>query len=266
MLGGVLLLGRGAGCSLGVSRVAPADWRQTGYSIWSCVNAKPSVLPLSCLPSPVSPRVSNAGIHTARWAENGDRQLWCVSEKVLGLTAQWQHSLLSFQGRLQGISGGAFSSPHVGSSPSLLSTQQGGFIAKFRPGQQMLDMLTGVGFLCHRVGVNPEDFLRVLQKTQLHRIFKEAIMQVAAPPGSAPALVGWVVGPVLTAHRLEGAQTLGIALPLPMADLAFLLQKVRSYEGRPMLADEFQKLFDEVDKGVIKEVTRSGPCHLSSLG
>nr|XP_048314218.1 two pore channel protein 2 isoform X2 [Myodes glareolus] len=56
------------------------------------------------------------------------------------------------------------------------------------------------------VGVNPEDFLRVLQKTQLHRIFKEAIMQ-----------------------------------------------KVRSYEGRPMLADEFQKLFDEVDKGVIKE-------------
>ncbi|XP_038166206.1 two pore calcium channel protein 2 isoform X3 [Arvicola amphibius] len=56
------------------------------------------------------------------------------------------------------------------------------------------------------IGVNPEDFLRVLQKTQLHRIFKEAIMQ-----------------------------------------------KVRSYEGRPMLADEFQKLFDEVDKGVIKE-------------
>lgn len=95
MLGGVLLLGRGAGCSLGVSRVAPADWRQTGYSIWSCVNAKPSVLPLSCLPSAVSPRVSNAGIHNARWAENGDRQLWCVTEKVLGLTAQWQHSLLS---------------------------------------------------------------------------------------------------------------------------------------------------------------------------
>ncbi|XP_049993603.1 two pore channel protein 2 isoform X1 [Alexandromys fortis] len=56
------------------------------------------------------------------------------------------------------------------------------------------------------VGVNPEDFLRVLQKTQLPKIFKEAIMQ-----------------------------------------------KVRSYEGRLMLADEFQKLFDEVDKGVIKE-------------
>lgn len=33
-----------------------------------------------------------------------------------------------------------------------------------------------------------------------------------------------------------------------------------------MLADEFQKLFDEVDKGVIKEVTRSGLCHLPSLG
>ncbi|XP_059119895.1 two pore channel protein 2 [Peromyscus eremicus] len=56
------------------------------------------------------------------------------------------------------------------------------------------------------VGVNPEDFLRVLQKTQLSEIHKQAIMQ-----------------------------------------------KVRSYEGRPMLADEFQKLFDEVDKGVIKE-------------
>ncbi|KAL6034666.1 hypothetical protein STEG23_033854, partial [Scotinomys teguina] len=56
------------------------------------------------------------------------------------------------------------------------------------------------------VGVNPEDFLRVLQKTQLPQIYKQAIMQ-----------------------------------------------KVRSYEGRPMLADEFQKLFDEVDRGVIKE-------------
>ncbi|CAH6793432.1 Tpcn2 [Phodopus roborovskii] len=56
------------------------------------------------------------------------------------------------------------------------------------------------------VGVNPENFLRVLQKTQLHSDHKQAIMQ-----------------------------------------------KVHSYEGRPMLADEFQKLFDEVDKGVIKE-------------
>lgn len=56
------------------------------------------------------------------------------------------------------------------------------------------------------VGVNPEDFLRVLEKTQLRRIHKQAIMQ-----------------------------------------------KVHSCEGRPMLADEFQKLFDEVDKGVIKE-------------
>lgn len=32
-----------------------------------------------------------------------------------------------------------------------------------------------------------------------------------------------------------------------------------------MLADEFQKLFDEVDKGVIKEVSRPGLCHLPSL-
>lgn len=58
----------------------------------------------------------------------------------------------------------------------------------------------------------------------------------------------------------------GIPPPLPVADLAFLPQKVHSYEGRPMLADEFQKLFDEVDKGVVKEVSRSGLCHLPSLG
>ncbi|XP_052050273.1 two pore channel protein 2 [Apodemus sylvaticus] len=55
-------------------------------------------------------------------------------------------------------------------------------------------------------GVNPENFLRVLEKTQLSQHHKQAIMQ-----------------------------------------------KVQSYEGRPMLADEFQKLFDEVDKGVVKE-------------
>lgn len=55
-----------------------------------------------------------------------------------------------------------------------------------------------------------------------------------------------------------------ISSPLPVANLAFLLQKVQSYEGRPMLADEFQKLFDEVDKGVVKEVSRSGLGHLSS--
>lgn len=53
---------------------------------------------------------------------------------------------------------------------------------------------------------------------------------------------------------------------LPVANLAFLLQKVQSYEGRPMLADEFQKLFDEVDKGLAKEVSRSGLCHLPSMG
>lgn len=140
--------------------------------------------------------------------------------------------------------------------------QQGGFIAKFRLGKLALSMLTGVRFLCHRVGVNPENFLRVLQKTQLDKIHKQAIMQVAALPGSAPAPVGWVVSLMLT----HGWGCSGIAPPLLVADLAFLLQKVHSYGGRPLLADEFQKLFDEVDKGVIKEVTRSGLCHLSSLG
>lgn len=73
-------------------------------------------------------------------------------------------------------------------------------------------MLTGAGFLCHRVGVNPEDFLQVLQKTQLSEIHKQAIMQVAALPGSAPAPTGWVVSPALTAPGLRGAQAW-----LPMA-------------------------------------------------
>ncbi|XP_057635405.1 two pore channel protein 2 isoform X2 [Chionomys nivalis] len=76
-----------------------------------------------------------------------------------------------------------------------------------RAAYEVLASMAGqTGATSEAVGVNPEDFLRVLQKTQLPKIFKEAIMQ-----------------------------------------------KVRSYEGRPMLADEFQKLFDEVDKGVIKE-------------
>nr|XP_034345539.1 two pore calcium channel protein 2 isoform X2 [Arvicanthis niloticus] len=66
------------------------------------------------------------------------------------------------------------------------------------------------------VGVNPENFLQVLQKTQLNKIHKQAIMQ-----------------------------------------------KVHSYEGRPMLADEFQKLFDEVDKGVVKEVFFAAPAEAS---
>uniref|UniRef100_A0A8C6RA18 Two pore channel protein 2 n=1 Tax=Nannospalax galili TaxID=1026970 RepID=A0A8C6RA18_NANGA len=56
------------------------------------------------------------------------------------------------------------------------------------------------------VGVNPESFLKVLQKTQLQDSQKQAIME-----------------------------------------------KLRSYEGRLLSADEFQKLFDEVDKGVIRE-------------
>lgn len=65
-------------------------------------------------------------------------------------------------------------------------------------------LLTRVGFLCHRVGVNPENFLQVLQKTQLNKIHKQAIMQVAALPGSSLAPVGWIVSPVLTTDDQEG--------------------------------------------------------------
>lgn len=126
-------------------------------------------------------------------------------------------------------------------------------------------LLTRVGFLCHRAGVNPENFLRVLEKTQLSQHHKQAIMQVAALPGVflSSCWVGWVVRPVLTADTRVGLRH---PSPLLVANPAFLPQKVQSYEGRPMLADEFQKLFDEVDKGVVKEVSRSGLCHLPSPG
>jgi hypothetical protein len=52
--------------------------------------------------------------------------------------------------------------------------------------------------------VNPETFLPVLQKTQLNKTHKQAIMQVAALPGPSPAPVGWVVSPVLAADGREG--------------------------------------------------------------
>ncbi|XP_029787166.1 two pore calcium channel protein 2-like, partial [Suricata suricatta] len=67
------------------------------------------------------------------------------------------------------------------------------------------------------VGVKPQDFLRVLQKVQLHSHHRRAVME-----------------------------------------------KVRSYGGDLLSADEFQKLFNEFDRRVIKEVPRVpclGPAH-----
>ncbi|KAL1788395.1 two pore calcium channel protein 2 [Sigmodon hispidus] len=75
-----------------------------------------------------------------------------------------------------------------------------------RAAYEVLASTAGLAGATPEVGVNPEDFLRVLEKTQLCKIDKQAIMQ-----------------------------------------------KVLSYEGRPILPDEFQKLFDVVDKGVMKE-------------
>lgn len=156
-------------------------------------------MPPVILFTPISALVLKADIQSARWAKKGGQTAlvchWCV--KVLGLTAQWQQSPLSLfvkasQGVLDGAHGSSF------------SMQQDGFIAKFRLEDLALGVLTGVGFLCHRVGVNPEDFLRALEKTQLHRIHKQAIMQVTALPGSAPVPVGWEVSPALTTHGREG--------------------------------------------------------------
>lgn len=69
-------------------------------------------------------------------------------------------------------------------------------MAKVRLEELALHMLTRVGFLHHRVGVNPENFLLVLQKTQLRKSHKQAIMQVVALPGSAS----------VPAHGWEGLQ------------------------------------------------------------
>lgn len=126
-------------------------------------------------------------------------------------------------------------------------------------------LLTRVGVLCHRAGVNPENFLRVLQKTQLNQLHKQAIMQVAALRG-LPQLLSGGGGSSGQCLLLTLGRGSGIPPPLPVANLAFLPQKVQSYEGRPILAGEFQKLFDEVDKGVVKEVSRSGLGYLPSPG
>lgn len=46
---------------------------------------------------------------------------------------------------------------------------------------------------------------------------------------------------------------------LPGTPLPSCLQKLRSCSGGLLSTDEFQKLFDEFDKRVIKEVTVAGP-------
>lgn len=121
---------------------------------------------------------------------------------ALGLTAQWQQVCCpSLKGYLQGMYLGPvrpFSSAVVEAHPGSFSVQPGGSLAD---GVQAGGTATGCccslgwGFFFHRVGVNPENFLRVLQKTQLNKIHKQAIIQVAALPGSSLAPVGWVVSP-----------------------------------------------------------------------
>lgn len=50
----------------------------------------------------------------------------------------------------------------------------------------------------------------------------------------------------------------GLAVPAPADQMP--LQKVRSREGSPLSAHEFQQLFSEVDRGVVQEVTGLGLC------
>jgi hypothetical protein len=62
------------------------------------------------------------------------------------------------------------------------------------------------------------------------------------------------------ASRLWGWAGSGHVLSL--ADPPSFLQKVYSHGSTLLLADEFQKLFDEIDKTVIKEVIGTGLYHL----
>lgn len=123
-----------------------------------------------------------------------------------------------------------------------------------------------MGRFPHRVGVKPQDFLQVLQKVQLDSDHKQAIMEVPVPPPLAfPCQCLWALGVKWVSFRISragpvrvgpGAAPPSCPQPSCSVDLCFpALQKLHSRSGDLLSADEFQKLFDEFDKRVIKEVT-----------
>lgn len=138
-------------------------------------------------------------------------------------------------------------------------------------------------FFPHRVGVKAQDLLHVLQKVQVDSTHKQVIMEVPAPPSPPwpPALPGFPAhappdGPVgqqplirtgsspssggRTGLGWGGGLTLGL-WPWPglPADLCLpASQKVRAHGDSLLSADEFQKLFSELDKSLMKEVTGPG--------
>lgn len=126
----------------------------------------------------------------------------------------------------------------------------------------------------------------MLQKVQLDSSHKQAIMEVLgsplplalpnlcfwAPPGGLLGTSPFSAGVSFQISqgwpRPGGAGDGAPSCPGPFlpsaqlspADLCFPpLQKVRSYGGDLLSADEFQKLFNEFDKRVIKEVTGARP-------
>lgn len=101
-------------------------------AVWA---TKPSVLPLSCLFFPVSPLVSQAGIHPTRWAEK---------EGQTALVCFWGGSgpsLRTLDGAYKVLQ--LMMEAHGGS----FSMQQGGYIAELRQEELALDV-------AHQAGVS----------------------------------------------------------------------------------------------------------------
>lgn len=130
--------------------------------------------------------------------------------------------------------------------------------------------------------MKPLDLLQVLQKVQVDGTYKQAIMEVSVP--GRPGMSLWAppagrVGRAPVQDRGVISQELGLARSWwggggsppcsgwcprpgrPDGPDRPALQKVRAYGGSLLSADEFQKVFNELDKRLTKEVTgaRRGP-------
>ena len=116
-----------------------------------------------------------------------------------------------------------------------------------------------------------QDLLQVLQKVQVDSTRKQAIMEVLSPtlPGlcfwAPPCGHGGLQSPIWDWGSVQrsGGGTPGSGPLLCQAWPAQLtrapaLQRVRSHGSGLLSADEFQKLFNEFDRRVTKEVTGAG--------
>ena len=116
--------------------------------------------------------------------------------------------------------------------------------------------------------MKPEDFLQVLQKVQLDSNHKQAITEVLVPPPPYPACASGLPrsrGCHFRSARLAWSWWAWGRRPscpwagCPAPPCIPALQKLHSRGDGLLSTDEFQKLFYEFDKRVIKEVTVAGP-------